>query len=68
MMNDDVLRLRALSQARGRGVLVAVGLETRTQAKLVEEGHLYQEIASGRRYKFTLSKSGQRLLDAAEEK
>lgn len=66
-MNQDVLRVRALQRARGRGELVSIGLETQTQAKLVEEGHLWQEIASGRRYRFTLSPSGQRMLDKAEE-
>lgn len=65
-MNEDTLRLRALGHARGRGQLVVIGMETRTQQKLVEEGHLWQEIADGRRYRFTLSPSGQRILDRAE--
>jgi hypothetical protein len=67
-MNRDTLRLRALSRARGRGVLVSIGQESRTQQELVEEGHLWQEIDSRSKcYRFTLSPSGQRMLDKAEE-
>lgn len=65
-MNLEILRLRALSAARGRGQIVVIGQETRTQEELVEQGHLFQEIYDGRRYKFTLSPSGQRMLDQAE--
>ncbi len=65
-MNQETLRTRALGRARGRGEIVVIGQETRTQQALVEEGHLWQEIADGRRYRFTLSPSGQRLLDQAE--
>jgi hypothetical protein len=68
IMNEDVLRLRALGRARGRGELVVIGMETRTQQKLVEEGHLWQEIANGQRYRFTLSPSGRRMLDASERR
>ncbi len=66
-MDQDVLRTRALSRAIGRGDLVLIGMETRTQQQLVEEGHLFQEIVDGQRYRFTLSKSGRRILDQATE-
>ena len=65
-MNPETLRVRALQRARGRGELVTIGMETRTQQELVEEGHLWQEIADGQRYRFTLSPSGRRMLDQAE--
>lgn len=67
LMDQTVLRIRALSRAIGRGELVVIGMETRTQQELVEEGHLFQEIADGQRYCFTLSKSGRRILDQATE-
>ena len=66
LMDRDVLRTRALARARGRGELVVIGMETRTQQELVEDGHLVQEIADGQRYRFTLSKSGRQILDQAE--
>ncbi len=67
LMDQNVLRTRALSRAIGRGELVVIGMETRTQQQLVEEGHMFQEIADGQRYRFTLSKSGRRLLDQEKE-
>ena len=69
MIGAGHLRLRSLQHARGRhGCLVLIGCESRTQRELVEEGHLYQEVVPGLRfYRFTLSPSGQRLLDLAEE-
>lgn len=72
MIGAEMLRLRALWYARGRsGCLAQIGTETRTQRELVDEGHLVQEIVHGATrpvaYKFTLSPSGQRILDQAEE-
>lgn len=64
LMDRTVLELRALAAARGkRGQLVSIGLETRTQQDLVEQGHLWQSIADGQTYRFTLSPSGQKMLD-----
>lgn len=68
-MSKEVLHLRALREATRRGGLyIAIGSETRSQIELVEDGHLFQEIASGHRYKFTLSPSGRRMLDQGEER
>lgn len=72
MMSAETLRLRALWYARGRsGCLVKIGTETSTQRELVEEGHLIQVIVHGATcpvaFKFTLSQSGKRMLDHAEE-
>ena len=68
MMSSETLRLRALFNARGlSGCLAQIGTETRTQRELVEEGHLFQETFEGIFYNFTLSPSGQPILDHAEE-
>jgi len=69
MIGSGHLRFNSLRHARGRhGCLVLIGCESRTQRELVEEGHLYQEVVPGGRfYRFTLSSTGQRLLDRAEE-
>jgi len=68
-ITTEVLHLRALRAVRTagrRGLIVEIGSETRSQQELVEEGHLWQEVAPGHRYKFTLSPSGQRILDQAD--
>lgn len=72
-VSQETLHLRMLQlvarQRRGRGLYVIVGAETRSQRELVQAGHLIQEITTGtagRFYKFTLSASGQRMLDRAE--
>lgn len=62
------LHARALKEVARRrgGLIVDIGSKTRSQQELVEEGHLYQVIASGHQYKFTLTQSGRRILDQAE--
>ena len=68
-ISKETLHLRALNHVAlngRRGLLMAIGSETRSQQELVEAGHLFQEIASGNLYKFTLSPSGRRLLDNTE--
>lgn len=66
-MTTEVLHLRVLKLCRGRrGHLVSIGAESRSLCELVEAGHLFQEIVHGTHYKFTLSPSGQRLLDQAD--
>lgn len=71
LISKDTLHLRALNNvaaAGRRGLLVSIGSETRSQQELVEDGHLWQEIAPGNPnfYKLTLSPSGQQMLDRAE--
>jgi hypothetical protein len=68
IFSKPTLHAHALKEvaARRGGLIVSPGSETRSQQELVELGHLWQEIASGGRYKFTLSPSGQRILDQAE--
>lgn len=66
----DSLGLRALEQVREvgkRGLQVKIGWESVTQARLVEQGHIYQEHGNPGHWKFTLSRSGERALAAHGE-
>lgn len=50
------MRDRAIEQVKAtgrKGLLVDIGCESRTLMELVEEGVIYQEIASSRQYRFT---------------
>lgn len=65
-MIDD-MKLRALEQAMlaGRkGLIIERGWESATQMSLVEEGLLWQEVAGRKHWKFTLSPSGESILDS----
>ncbi len=63
----NALQLRVLARARSRhGYDRMIGAESRTETELVEAGDLFQEIAHGEFYRFTLSPTGRRRLDVAE--